>query len=207
MKFDDNGLRFDLQVIASWIDPGSSVLDLGCGEGDLLNFLIREKQVAGTGIELLENKVAQCIEKGLSILQGDINEEISDYPDNMFDYVILSQTLQQVYEPSKLIRSMLRVGKKGVVSFPNFSQWACRLQHLMTGHAPKTKELPYNWYDTPNIRVISIRDFREFVQEAHLSILREVAISTHSEDRRGRIISIFPNWRATYGIYLIGNGA
>ena len=145
--------------------------------------------------------------KGSVGTQGDINEEISDYPDNTFDYVILSQTLQQVYEPSKLIRSMLRVGRKGVVSFPNFSQWACRFQHLVNGRAPKTKELPYNWYDTPNIRVISIRDFREFVQEAHLSILREVAINTHSEDRSGRIISIFPNWRATYGIYLIGNGA
>jgi len=179
---------------------------LGCGEGELLHSLIEEKQVIGKGIELLESKVAQCIEKGLSVLQGDINEEIGDYPDNMFDYVILSQTLQQVYEPSKLIQSMLRVGKRGVVSFPNFSQWACRMQHLLTGHAPKTKQLPYNWYDTPNIRVISIKDFRDFVKEAGLSILREVAINTHSQDRRGRIIHVFPNWRATYGIYLIGNG-
>jgi methionine biosynthesis protein MetW len=205
-KYVDNSLRFDLQVIASWIEPGSKVLDLGCGEGELLQFLIEEKQAIGTGIELLEGKVAQCIEKGLSVLQGDISEEIFDYPDNMFDYVILSQTLQQVYEPSKLIQSMLKVGKRGVVSFPNFSQWTCRLQHLFTGHAPKTKQLPYNWYDTPNIRVISIRDFRDFVREADLTIEKEAAINAHSQDRRGSIIHFLPNWRATYGIYLIGSG-
>lgn len=206
MKYTDNGLRFDLQVIASWIEPGSKVLDLGCGEGELLHFLIEEKQVVGTGIELMESKVAQCIDKGLSVLQGDISEEIFDYPDNMFDYVILSQTLQQVYEPSKLIRAMLTVGKKGVVSFPNFSQWEGRLQHLFTGHAPKTRQLPYNWYDTPNIRVISIRDFRDFVEQADLTIIEEVGINTHSQDRNGSIIHLLPNWRATYGIYLVGSG-
>ena len=206
MRYTDNGLRFDLQVIASWIEPGSKVLDLGCGEGELLHFLIEERQVVGTGIELMESKVARCIDKGLSVLQGDINEEIFDYPDNMFDYVILSQTLQQVYEPSKLIQAMLKVGKKGVVSFPNFSQWVGRLQHLFTGQAPKTRQLPYNWYDTPNIRVISIKDFRDFVAQADLTILEEVGINTHSQDRRGSIIRLLPNWRATYGIYLIGSG-
>ena len=153
-------MHFDLQIIASWIEPGSRVLDLGCGEGDLLHFLKGNKRVIGTGIEYVEAKVARCITKGLSVLQGDMNEEVLDYEDDTFDYVILSQTLQQVYEPAKLIQAMLRVGKKGIVSFPNFGQWGIRLQLLVRGRAPITRQLPYEWYDTPNIRVITIKDFR-----------------------------------------------
>ena len=121
-------MRYDLQIIASWIELGSRVLDLGCGSGELLRFLINKTQVNGSGIELEEDKVAACIEKGLTVLQGDINAEVLDYPDLAFDYVILSQTLQQVYEPDKLIRAIMRIGKKGIVSFPNFSHWACRMQ-------------------------------------------------------------------------------
>jgi len=199
-------MRYDLQIIASWIEPGSQVLDLGCGEGDLLKFLINHKQVSGSGIEHNENKVAECIEKGLSVLQGDINDEVLDYPDNTFDYVILSQTLQQVYEPDTLIRSMMRIGKKGIVSFPNFSHWGIRLQLLLSGYAPISRQLPYEWYDTPNIRVITIKDFRKFTQEVGFKIVKEAAINTHSEDRFGKVIKVFPNLRATYGIFLIGNG-
>lgn len=182
------------------------MIDLGCGEGNLLKHLITRKQVIGAGIERNEAKVADCIAKGLSVLQGDINEEVLDYPDDTFDYVILSQTLQQVYEPDTLIRDMLRIGKRGIVSFPNFSHWKPRLQLLLSGFAPVTKQLPYEWYNTPNIRVITIKDFRKFIQEVGLNILREVAIGTQAEDRYGKAIKIFPNLRATYGIFLIGNG-
>ena len=199
-------MRFDLQIIASWIETGSRVIDLGCGEGELLKYLISHKKVIGNGIERNESRAARCIEKGLSVLQGDINDEVLDYPDNTFDYVILSQTLQQVYEPDTLIRSMLRIGKKGIVSFPNFSHWRCRLQLLSTGFAPVTRQLPYEWYNTPNIRVITIKDFRKFIAKVGFNILKEVAINTQSENRYGRAISIFPNLRATYGIFLIGNG-
>lgn len=199
-------MRYDLQIIASWIETSSRVLDLGCGEGDLLKFLIHHKQVSGSGIEHNEDKVAECIEKGLSVLQGDINDEVLDYPDNTFDYVILSQTLQQVYEPDTLIRSMMRIGKKGIVSFPNFSHWGIRLQLLLSGYAPISRQLPYEWYDTPNIRVITIKDFRKFTQEVGFTILKEVAINTQSENRFGKVIKVFPNLRATYGIFLIGNG-
>jgi methionine biosynthesis protein MetW len=206
MKQENNRMRFDLQIIASWIEPGSKVLDLGCGEGDLLHHLKKNKQVVGAGIEHVEEKVAQCIERGLSVLQGDINEEVLDYPDNTFDYVILSQTLQQVYEPAKLIQSLLRIGNKGIVSFPNFCHWGIRLQVVVTGFAPISKQLPYQWYDTPNIRVITIKDFRKFSKEVGFEILKEVAINTNSHDRHGNIVGLLPNLRATYGIFLIGRG-
>ncbi len=197
-------MRFDLQMIASWIEPGSKVLDLGCGEGDLLLYLKKNKQVIGVGIEHVEEKVAQCIERGLSVLQGDINEEVLDYPDETFDYAILSQTLQQVYKPAKLIQELLRIGKKGIVSFPNFSHWGIRLHLLTTGFAPITKQLPYEWYDTPNIRVITIKDFRKFSKEVGFDILKEIPINTNSHDRYGNIVEFLPNLRATYGIFLIG---
>jgi methionine biosynthesis protein MetW len=206
MKSENGIIRFDLKIIASWIEPGSKVLDLGCGEGDLLYFLKKHKQVEGAGIERAEAKMAQCIEKGLSVLQGDINQEILDYPDNTFDYVIVSQTLQQVYEPDSLIQSLLRIGKKGIVSFPNFSHWRVRLQLLGSGYAPITRQLPYEWYDTPNIRVITLKDFRKFSKEVGFKILKEVAINTNSYDRHGNIVKFLPNLRATYGIFLIGKG-
>jgi len=204
MKPKDSEIRFDLQIIASWIEPGSKVLGLGCGKGELLYFLKKNKQVKCTGIELNEDKVARCIEKGLTVLHGDINEEVLDYPDDAFDYVILSQTLQQIYEPGKLVRSMLRIGKKGVVSFPNFSHWNVRLQLLTTGHAPITRELPYDWHNTPNIRVIAMKDFRRFSRQTGFSILKEVAINTDHHEKTGNIIKLFANLRATYGVFLIG---
>jgi len=202
---DNNGkMRYDLHIIASWIEPGSKVLDLGCGEGDLLNFLKSQRNVSGVGIENVESKAARCIERGLSVLQGDINQEILDYPDTHFDYVILSQTLQQVFEPAKLIKELMRVGKKGIVSFPSFSHWQIRLQLLLTGHAPITKELPYSWDNTPNIRVITLKDFRRFTREVGFHIFKEVAINTNGHRRKGKIIQFMPDLRANYGIYLIG---
>ncbi|MEW5908871.1 MAG: methionine biosynthesis protein MetW [Thermodesulfobacteriota bacterium] len=201
---DHNSIRFDLKVIASWIEPESRVISLGCGDGDLLYYLKKKKGVIATGIDHNEEKVARCIGRGLSVLQGDILEEIADYPDNAFDYVILSQTLQQIYNPSTLIRSMLRIGKRGIVSFPNFSHWRIRLQLLFTGDAPITPTLPYEWYNTPNIRVITLEDFRKYSRAVGFHILKEIAINTTSRDKYGKIIKRFPNLLATYGIFLIG---
>ncbi|MBW1649905.1 MAG: methionine biosynthesis protein MetW [Deltaproteobacteria bacterium] len=196
-------MRYDLEIIASWIEENSKVLGLGCGEGDLLYFLKNKKNAAITGIEIDESKVAVCIEKGLSILQGDINEEVLDYPPNSFDYVILSQTLQQIYNPLKLINSILNIGKKVIVSFPNFSHWTIRMQLMFLGWAPISNQLPYEWYNTPNIRVITIKDFRKFARKLNLHILKETAINTQNDDKTGEIVKLFDNIRASYGIFLI----
>ncbi len=195
--------RFDLQIIASWIDPGSRILDLGSGNGDLLYYLKEHKKTRGTGIEMSEDKVARCIERGLTVLQGDFREEVHDYPDLSFDYVILSQTLQQVMEPEKLFPDLLRIGKKVIVSFPNFGHWMIRLQILFTGQAPVTDQLPYEWYNTPNIRVITIKDFKRFLRVTGVRLAQEVAINTHHHDREGHIIKYLTNLRATYGIMMI----
>ena len=198
-------LRYDLQIIASWIAPGSRVLGLGCGEGDLLLWLKQHRQVIERGIELKESRVVKCIEKGISVLQGDINTEITDYPDQAFDYAICSQTLQQVYDPVSLIQSMLRVAGKCVVSFPNFGHLRIRSQLMVTGCAPVTRELPYEWYNTPNIRVLSLKDFENFARQAGFTILKKAAINTKNHQMEGKIVTFFPNLLATYGIFLIGH--
>jgi methionine biosynthesis protein MetW len=200
---DSENIRFDLRIIASMIVPGSRVLDLGCGNGDLLASLVASKNVTGTGIEQDKNKAAHCISRGLSVLQGDLNEEVEDYPDSSFDYVILSQTLQQVFEPARLLNSLARIGRKVIVSFPNFSHYSIRLQLLYKGVAPKSDQLPYSWYDSPNIRVITLKDFRQFSHDVGYNILREITISTNPANSEGSIIRYFTDLRATYGIYII----
>lgn len=197
-------LRYDLQIIASWVTPESRVLELGCGKGDLLFWLKQKKQVKERGIEIRESKVVTCIEKGVSVLQGDINTEIMDYPDGAFDYAICSQTLQQVYDPVFLIQSMLRVAGKCVVSFPNFGHYRTRTQLMFKGCAPITKELPYEWYNTPNIRVLSLRDFENFARQAGFTILKKAAINTRNHHLQGTMVNFVPNLFATYGIFLIG---
>jgi len=196
-------IRFDLQVIADWIEPGSKVLDLGCGKGDLLAWLTANKRIIGTGIEIDKEKAAFCIARGLSVLQGDLAEEVDDYPDRSFDYVILSQTLQQIYEPARLLYSLSRIGRKVIVSFPNFSHYSIRLQLLLLGHAPKNDQLPYSWYDTPNIRVITLSDFKRFARDVGYTIVKEIAINTNSANSAGSIVRFLPNLRATYGIFVI----
>jgi methionine biosynthesis protein MetW len=197
-------IRYDLQMVADWVPHGARVLGLGCGEGELLAYLKDYKSVRCTGIEIDEGRVAACIEKGLSVLQGDINTEVLDYPDESFDMVILAQTLQQIYEPDRLIHQILRIGKRCVVSFPSFSHWRVRLQLLLKGRAPITKQLPYQWYDTPNIRVIALKDFRRFARQVGFRIYKEVAIAMNQDGTYGQNIKLWPDLRASYGLFLIG---
>ena len=197
-------MRYDLDLIASWITPGSKVLDLGCGQGELLEFLHQSKQVRGFGVERDEARAAAGISRGVSILQGDISQEVRDYPDHAFDFVVLSQTLQQVPEPLAVIREMLRVGKKAVVSFPNFAHWRNRCQLFFQGQAPLTPELPYEWHETPNIRVITIKDFTRFCHRHGVTIHEAVAVKTDPAARSGLILRWLPNLLGSYGIFLLG---
>jgi len=199
---DGHELRFDLRVVASWIEPGSRVLDLGCADGKLLRFLRDTRQVSGLGIEHDEDEVVSCIAQGLSVIHGDINTELPGFPDKAFDYVVVSQTLQQAYEPTALLQQMLRVGRRGIVSFPNFCCLPIRLQMAFSGHVPVTPELPYQWYNTPNIRVLSLEDFRAYSRAVPFSIIRALAVNP-SGDGSMREVRFWPNLLASYGIFMI----
>lgn len=199
-------MRYDLDLIASWITPGARVLDLGCGRGDLLSFLGEAKGVKGFGVEIDEARAAEGISRGLSILQGDMTDEVRDYPDQAFDFVVLSQTLQQVQRPMELLREMLRVGSRAVVSFPNFAHWRNRCQLFFQGQAPVTPELPYDWHDTPNIRVITLKDFHRFCVQGGIKAHESAAVRTCPMTGKGRVMRWLPNLLANHGVFLLGRG-
>jgi methionine biosynthesis protein MetW len=167
-------LRSDYDRVISLVEAGSRVLDLGCGNGELLLRLVREKSVRGSGVEIDEDAVIECIHKGLSVFQGDIDEGLQDYADASYDTVILNQTLQVIRRPDYVIEEMLRVGKKVIVSFPNFAHWRVRLQFLWTGRMPRTPRLPFHWFDTPNIHLLTIKDFVDFCRQRQIRILRSL---------------------------------
>ncbi|HUQ93971.1 MAG TPA: methionine biosynthesis protein MetW [Bryobacteraceae bacterium] len=151
--------RGDYAIIGELVEPGSKVLDLGCGEGELLEWLMDHKGVKASGVELSRERVQRAIARGVSVYQGDIDQGLADYPDQAFDYVILSQTLQQARKPLRVLKEMLRVGRRIIVAFPNFGHWRVRWAHLMSGRAPKTGLFPYDWYDSPNIHFLTVDDF------------------------------------------------
>lgn len=196
-----DGRRIDYDRIIDLVDPGSSVLDIGCGDGVLLCRLTREKQVRGTGMELSQDHVIGCVECGLSVMQADIDQGLRGIPDQSYDYVILSMTLQVINRPEVAIREMLRVGRRCIISFPNFAFWKVRAKLLLTGRAPVTRNLPYAWHASPNRHVLSIRDFRKFCEHNGARIEREVPISSHG--RRVHISRIWPNMLADEAVFVI----
>ena len=170
------GLRGDLALIAGLVAPGSRVLDIGCGDGELLK-LLEGRGVDGRGIELSREGVNDCVAKGLAVIQGDADADLAEYPDDAFDYVVLSQTLQATRHPRVVLEHMLRIGRRAVVSFPNFGHWRIRLQLMFAGRMPQTANLPDTWYDTPNIHFCTIKDFRELCVAAGVKMEKAVALN------------------------------
>ena len=169
----ENATRSDHKVIYDIVEPGSGVLDLGCGEGDLLYLLSKGKGIKAQGIELREDAIYKCVEKGLSVFHGDIDSGLTEYPDKSFDYVILNQSMQETRKVDFVIDEALRVGKKVIVGFPNFAYWRARLRLFLKGKTPVTRSLPYRWYNTPNLHFLSVSDFKEFCAEKGISIIEE----------------------------------
>ena len=193
----------DFRYIIDLVPPGSSVLDLGCGNGDLLAALGREKQVHAQGLELSEQCIQACVTRGLTnIVHGDLDQGLADYADQSVDVVILTNTLQVLHRPLLLIQEMARVGRQCIISLPNFAHWLARLQLGFGGRMPKTGRLPYEWYDTPNIHLTTLKDFRDFCQVANLRILQEIPLRTDAHGRCHRV-TVLPDLRADAGIFLV----
>jgi methionine biosynthesis protein MetW len=190
-------LRLDHKVIGDMIKTGSKVLDLGCGDGDLLEYLVINKEVKGSGVEISEDAIYKCVEKGLSVSHGDIDSGLKEYPDKLFDYVIFNQTMQQVHRPKEAIQEALRIGKKVIIGFPNFCYLSARFQLFFGGHVPITASLPYRWYDTPNLHFLSIKDFKKFCSEQDVVVEKSVFLTEK------RIVRFMPNLFALNAIFQI----
>jgi len=189
--------RSDFAIIGGLVEPKTKVLDLGCGDGELLGWLAENKSVEGRGLEISSARVQRAIRRGVSAYQGDIDQGLTDYPDHAFDYVILSQTLQETRRPLVVLKEMLRVGRHAIVTFPNFGHWRVRLAHLISGRAPRTRLFPYNWYDSPNIHFLTVKDFEEVVRQEGWTVEREIFISGH---HLGRLLA---NLMAEVAVFLV----
>jgi len=189
--------RLDHRIICDIVEKGSRVLDLGCGDGSLMSLLVRERNASVQGIEMDGEALHQCVEKGLTVFQGDIESGLADYPDDSFDFVILNQSMQEVRKVDLVISESLRVGRMVIVGFPNFAHLPSRWTMFFRGKTPVTKSLPYCWYETPNVRSLSIRDFKEFCRNKGLRVLKAVYLGA------GRTLTCCPNLLARNAIFAV----
>lgn len=193
-------MRPDLEIITDWILPGTRVLDLGCGDGTLLEHLGRTRQVSGYGLEIDDDNIIRCIERGVQVIKTDLDAGLADFFDeDSFDYVLMTQTLQAVRYPASLLDEMLRVGREGIVTFPNIGHWQSRLHLGLSGRMPITRALPSDWYDTPNIHLCSLKDFEALCERQQISILERTAVDY--EHRTSLGIRLLPNLLGEIALY------
>ena len=192
--------RSDFDAIADWIRPGARVLDLGCGDGSLLRYLQEAREASGYGIDIADANIVASVRNRVNVIQSDLEAGLAGFDSHSFDYVILSQTLQAVRHTERIIKEMLRVGQEGIVSFPNFGFWRHRLQ-IAAGRMPVSRDLPYQWYETPNVHLFTLNDFEAFCGEHGVRILQRIVMS------RGRRISALPNLLGSLAVYRLDAGA
>ncbi len=195
-------MNLNYKIVCNLIEKNSKVLDLGCGNGELLELLKKEKEVKGFGVEINQDSLLDALVKGLSVIQGDIDKGLDEFQDKTYDYAILNQTLQSTKYPEMIIDEMLRVSKKCIVSFPNFAYWRVRFYLFFKGKMPKSKQLPYEWYDTPNIHLLTISDFFEFCQKRNIKIEKSVYL-TRNKSRSGFLIKHIANFFSQEVVFVI----
>ena len=186
--------RADFDAIARWIKPGAKILDLGCGDGSLLSYLSATRKTQGYGVEIDDNNILACVKNGVNVIQSDLESGLSGFNSDSFDCVILSQTLQAMRHTERIVMEMLRVGREGIVTFPNFGYWRHRLQ-VFRGRMPVSNDLPYQWYNTPNVHLCTIRDFDIFCVEHQIRVLERCVMSD------GNIVNVLPNLLGTLAVY------
>jgi len=196
-------MKNEFKIIINLLPIQARVLDVGCGDGTLIGALINQKGIDARGMELEENKAKQCISKGLSVIQGNAETELSQFPDKAFDFVILSQTLQAFYQPESVLNELLRIGKKVIISIPNFGYWQVRTSLLFFGKMPVTKSLPDSWYNTPNLHMCSIKDFYQFCVERKITMNKIIGINNEKTSSINRINLEMKNLLSEVGIFLI----
>ena len=202
-----DSIRVDLKLIASLIKPGSRVLDVGCGDGSLLRYLAAHRDVDGRGLEISREGVQSCLRQGLSVVQGDAEADLGNYPSGAFDYVVLSETIQATHNPLMVLRELVRIGHYALVSFPNFGHWKCRLQLLFKGRMPVTGSLPLSWHTTPNIHFSTITDFISTCSAEKISVARRYSLNERGQPAGLWGVPPFDNLLGAQGVFLLSASA